>query len=64
MSRKGKGHLVRVAACTPAQSLTAAMLDIEIALNYGQGTGSAQMLRFVTEHTEVCGGPVTGGGPS
>lgn len=27
--------------------------DLEIALNYGQGTGSAQMLRFVTEHTEV-----------
>ena len=27
--------------------------DLAIALNYGQGTGSAQLLRFVTEHTEV-----------
>ena len=28
-------------------------IDLSIALNYGQGTGSAQMLRFVTEHTEA-----------
>lgn len=28
-------------------------IGLDIALNYGQGTGSAQMLRFVTEHTEV-----------
>ncbi|KAI9758788.1 MAG: oligosaccharyltransferase complex subunit epsilon [Chaenotheca gracillima] len=27
--------------------------DLSIALNYGQGMGSAQVLRFVTEHTEV-----------
>ncbi|KAI9835695.1 MAG: hypothetical protein M1819_001872 [Sarea resinae] len=27
------------------------------ALNYGQGTGSAQMLRFVTEHTEIVHNP-------
>ncbi|KAG9242981.1 aromatic amino acid aminotransferas-like protein [Calycina marina] len=27
--------------------------DLSIALNYGQGMGSAQMLRFVTEHTEI-----------
>lgn len=27
--------------------------DLEIALNYGQATGAAQLLRFVTEHTEV-----------
>ncbi|KAJ5945726.1 hypothetical protein N7454_002565 [Penicillium verhagenii] len=25
---------------------------LDVALNYGQGTGSAQMIRFVTEHTE------------
>jgi aromatic amino acid aminotransferase I len=32
--------------------------DLSIALNYGQGTGSAQLLRFVTEHTElVCNPP-------
>ncbi|KAH0498760.1 hypothetical protein TgHK011_005998 [Trichoderma gracile] len=27
--------------------------DLSIALNYGQSTGSAQMLRFLTEHTEI-----------
>lgn len=27
--------------------------DIHVALNYGQSTGSAQLLRFITEHTEV-----------
>jgi aromatic amino acid aminotransferase I len=27
--------------------------DLAIALNYGQGTGSAQLLRYVTEHTEI-----------
>ncbi|KAI4139924.1 MAG: hypothetical protein L6R39_006047 [Caloplaca ligustica] len=27
--------------------------DIHVALNYGQGTGSPQLLRFVTEHTEI-----------
>lgn len=27
--------------------------DLHVALNYGQATGSAQLLRFVTEHTEV-----------
>lgn len=27
--------------------------DLHVALNYGQQTGSAQLLRFITEHTEV-----------
>ncbi|KAG5982247.1 hypothetical protein E4U55_002163 [Claviceps digitariae] len=27
--------------------------DLSIALNYGQSTGSAQMMRFLTEHTEI-----------
>ena len=27
--------------------------DLAIALNYGQSSGSAQLLRWVTEHTEV-----------
>lgn len=32
--------------------------DLSIALNYGLGTGSAQMIRFITEHTElVCNPP-------
>ena len=35
----------------------AAEYDLSIALNYGQATGSAQMLRFVTEHTELVGAP-------
>ncbi|KAI9839336.1 MAG: Aromatic/aminoadipate aminotransferase 1 [Sclerophora amabilis] len=31
--------------------------DLSIALNYGQGMGSAQVLRFVTEHTELVHNP-------
>ena len=27
--------------------------DLSIALNYGQSVGSAQLLRWITEHTEV-----------
>lgn len=35
-----------------------AAYDLSIALNYGQANGSAQMMRFVTEHTElVCDPP-------
>ncbi|KAL8869250.1 MAG: hypothetical protein Q9174_004412, partial [Haloplaca sp. 1 TL-2023] len=29
------------------------LYDIHIAFNYGQATGSVQLLRFVTEHTEI-----------
>ncbi len=36
----------------------AAEYDLAIALNYGQATGSAQLMRWVTEHTElVCNPP-------
>ncbi|KAI5786391.1 aromatic amino acid aminotransferase-like protein [Peziza echinospora] len=31
--------------------------DLSIALNYGQGTGSAQLLRWITEHTEIIHDP-------
>ncbi|CZR50475.1 related to ARO8-aromatic amino acid aminotransferase I [Phialocephala subalpina] len=31
--------------------------DLAIALNYAQGTGSAQMIRFITEHTELVCNP-------
>ena len=31
--------------------------DIHVAMNYGQATGSAQLLRFVTEHTEIVHDP-------
>ncbi|KAH8675595.1 aromatic amino acid aminotransferase [Xylariales sp. PMI_506] len=34
-----------------------AVFDLSIGLNYGQSIGSAQMLRFVTEHTELCHKP-------
>ncbi|RCI11085.1 hypothetical protein L249_7321 [Ophiocordyceps polyrhachis-furcata BCC 54312] len=34
-----------------------AAYDLSIALNYGQSTGSAQMMRFLTEHTEVVCNP-------
>lgn len=35
-----------------------AAYDLSIALNYGQSTGSAQMMRFLTEHVEmVCNSP-------
>ncbi|KAJ5966604.1 Aromatic amino acid aminotransferase [Penicillium waksmanii] len=33
------------------------LYDLEIALNYGQATGAAQLLRFVTEHTELIHSP-------
>ena len=29
------------------------LYDLEVCLNYGQATGSAQLLRFVTEHNEI-----------
>jgi aromatic amino acid aminotransferase I len=31
--------------------------DLSVALNYGQATGAAQLLRFVTEHTEIVHNP-------
>ncbi|KAL9110282.1 MAG: hypothetical protein Q9227_005189 [Pyrenula ochraceoflavens] len=33
------------------------IFDLHIALNYGQSTGAAQLLRFVTEHTELVHNP-------
>ncbi|EAW14362.1 aminotransferase-like domain-containing protein [Aspergillus clavatus NRRL 1] len=33
------------------------LYDLEVALNYGQSTGSPQLLRFVTEHTELIHNP-------
>ncbi|RAO69561.1 uncharacterized protein BHQ10_005573 [Talaromyces amestolkiae] len=33
------------------------LFDLEVALNYGQSVGFAQMLRFVTEHTEIIHDP-------
>ncbi|KAL8697899.1 MAG: hypothetical protein Q9224_002098, partial [Gallowayella concinna] len=45
------GVLVRVGKHDAAQGKS--IYDIHIAFNYGQGSGSAQLLRFVTEHTEI-----------
>lgn len=33
------------------------LFDISTAFNYGQGTGSAQLLRFLVEHTEIVHNP-------
>lgn len=33
------------------------LYDLEVALNYGQSTGAPQLLRFVTEHTEIIHNP-------
>lgn len=55
-------HFTEEATRTAGQSLTigkhdtqhvTAEYDLAIGVNYGQATGSAQMLRFVTEHTEL-----------
>ena len=37
--------------------LGSSLYDLSVALNYGQATGSAQLLRFVTEHTEIVHNP-------
>jgi len=41
--------------CSPYKKvkLIVSTADLSVALNYGQATGSAQLLRFITEHTEV-----------
>lgn len=33
------------------------LYDLHVCLNYGQGVGSAQLLRFITEHTELVHNP-------
>ncbi|KAH8814944.1 aromatic amino acid aminotransferase-like protein [Xylogone sp. PMI_703] len=59
-------HFSEAETKTTGQVLTAGKYDIleadgsydlAVALNYGQGTGAAQMLRFVTEHTEMINNP-------
>ena len=47
-----------VTASSSSTASDAPVYDLSIALNYGQAHGSAQMMRFVTEHTElVCNPP-------
>ena len=48
---KESGKVLRIGKHDVREGKSA--FDLEISLNYGQGTGSAQILRWVTEHTEV-----------
>lgn len=48
---KDSGLLVQAGKHDGAEGKS--LYDIHIAFNYGQATGSAQLLRFVTEHTEI-----------
>lgn len=47
------GQTVKVGKYDVRDGRGDAVYDLSIALNYGQSTGSAQMMRFLTEHTEV-----------
>lgn len=48
---KVSGEIMRIAKHDMKEGKSA--WDLSVALNYGQSTGSAQLLRWVTEHTEV-----------
>ncbi|KAL2263232.1 hypothetical protein VTK26DRAFT_7651 [Humicola hyalothermophila] len=50
-----EGTTSATATAGPSGQPRGSEYDLSIALNYGQATGSAQMLRFVTEHTELVG---------
>ena len=52
--RKGRAYLVSLILVHVVQQANARVSkDMHVAFNYGQATGSAQLLRFITEHTEV-----------
>jgi aromatic amino acid aminotransferase I len=54
---RASGETVRIGKHDVAETADA-VYDLSIALNYGQASGSAQMIRWVTEHTElVCNPP-------
>ncbi|RTE70309.1 hypothetical protein BHE90_015295 [Fusarium euwallaceae] len=38
-------------------SVGSSIYDLSVALNYGQGSGSAQLLRWITEHIEIAHDP-------
>lgn len=48
---KDSGVLVRAGKHDVAEGKS--IFDIHVAFNYGQATGSVQLLRFLTEHTEL-----------
>ncbi|CAK7275420.1 Aromatic/aminoadipate aminotransferase 1 [Sporothrix epigloea] len=57
-TQMGKYDASQPLGATSGGSGPAEEYDLSIALNYGQAAGSAQMLRWVTEHTElVCQPP-------
>ena len=48
---KKTGRIMRIGKHDVKEGKSA--YDLSIALNYGQSSGSAQLVRWVTEHTEV-----------
>lgn len=54
---KGSDGVLARARPPPPGRVADAVYDLSIALNYGQAQGSAQLLRFVTEHTELAHAP-------
>lgn len=51
------GQIVSIGKYDVRNDVNGAIYDLSIALNYGQSTGSAQMLRFLVEHTEIVCNP-------
>ncbi|KAI8965885.1 PLP-dependent transferase [Daldinia sp. FL1419] len=47
------GQEVRIGKYDAARGENGGVYDLSIAMNYGQSIGSAQLLRWVTEHTEL-----------
>ncbi|KAI1376259.1 pyridoxal phosphate-dependent transferase [Hypoxylon crocopeplum] len=51
------GRDVRIGKYDVARNENGGVYDLSIALNYGQSVGAAQLLRWVTEHTELVSDP-------
>lgn len=51
------GQDVRIGKYDVRDGRNGGVYDLAIALNYGQSVGAAQLLRWVTEHTELVHGP-------
>ncbi|KAI1802478.1 PLP-dependent transferase [Daldinia bambusicola] len=57
------GQEVRIGKYDVARGENGGVHDLAVAMNYGQSVGSAQLLRWVTEHTELVHGGGGGGPP-
>ncbi|KAH0541697.1 hypothetical protein FGG08_003860 [Glutinoglossum americanum] len=55
--REGNSEYVYAMKRSQTESPSHVFQDLSLALNYGQGTGSSQLLGFVTEHTELVHNP-------